>query len=135
MGERKFQVVRTGFPAFFKFEGKLYMEEFDIDLNEHLWVETDPETVRRWIRNDRDRIWVNAWGFMRKGEKTAEELEMNLEPPYLYELGTVYKGVPFYSRRQELIGGAERLDSDIEKWVFAEMADQIEKMVGEYDFG
>lgn len=47
---RKFKIYREEFPAIFRFNGKLYQEEYDIDRNEHRWVEISPEYAERWVK-------------------------------------------------------------------------------------
>lgn len=47
---RTFKIFETDFPAIFRFDGKLYMENFDIDRNEHRWVEISEEHAMHYLR-------------------------------------------------------------------------------------
>lgn len=46
---RNFKIFRTEFPAIFRFNGKLYQEFYDIDEEQHIWIEVSEETAQRWL--------------------------------------------------------------------------------------
>lgn len=51
---RNFKIYRTEFPAIFRFNGKLFQEEYDIDFDEDCWVEITEEEAMRWLEAKSD---------------------------------------------------------------------------------
>lgn len=47
---RNFKIFRTHFPAVFRFNGKLYMENFDIDRNVSEFIEVSEENAEPLVR-------------------------------------------------------------------------------------
>lgn len=47
---RNFKIFRTDHPAIFRFNGRLYMEFFDIDVNQHVWTEIGESEAMRWLK-------------------------------------------------------------------------------------
>jgi hypothetical protein len=47
---RRFKIFRSEFPAIFRFNGALFEEFYDIDANEHLWVQISEDEAQRWLK-------------------------------------------------------------------------------------
>jgi hypothetical protein len=47
---RHFKVYRTKFPAIFRFNGKLYMEHYNIDQNVKEWIQIEVAEAERWLK-------------------------------------------------------------------------------------
>lgn len=47
---RHVKVFREEFPAVIRFNGVLYMEEFDIDSNQHMFIEISEEVAEGLLR-------------------------------------------------------------------------------------
>jgi hypothetical protein len=47
---RKFKIYREEFPSIFRFDGRLYMEDFDIDSNQQRWIEISEEYAQTWLK-------------------------------------------------------------------------------------
>lgn len=47
---RNFKLYQTKFPAIFRFNGKLFMEHYNIDTMVNEWVEVSEEYVKRWLK-------------------------------------------------------------------------------------
>lgn len=46
---RNFEIFRTEWPAIFRFNGKLFQEEHDIDRDDVRWMEIREDTAQRWL--------------------------------------------------------------------------------------
>lgn len=51
---RQFKIYRTEFPAIFRFNGKLYQENYIIDNDDFAFVEIDVAEAQRWLRAKED---------------------------------------------------------------------------------
>jgi hypothetical protein len=51
---RQFKIYRTEFPAIFRFNGRLYQENYDIDNDDFAFVQIDVAEAQRWLRAKED---------------------------------------------------------------------------------
>lgn len=78
---RNFKIFRSEFPAIFRFNGKLFMEHYDINTGEDRWEEISEEYAHRWVaakvlQDGRDVRWENVYGFVTKTMKLTKPEEV-----------------------------------------------------------
>jgi hypothetical protein len=48
---RKFKILREQHPAIFRFNGQLFMEDYNIDQNVDLWIPIPEEYAQQWLKS------------------------------------------------------------------------------------